>query len=105
MFIELDSFSISLFIKKHFSQLFDMGLDVFENYLDICTFTNISMREMKSIKWSSNADEIFVDYHCSYIKHDFLNKISKKNIKNLKNPPLPIVFESDKTPLVKKVTL
>ncbi len=29
MFIELDSFSISLYIKKHFSQLFQMGLEVF----------------------------------------------------------------------------
>ena len=46
MFIELNPYSMSKFIKKYFPELFRMGISVFDSYLDICTFNNISMNEL-----------------------------------------------------------
>ena len=67
MFIELSDYKISQFIKKHFNALFRMRLNVFEAYLDSCTFSNESMAEIKQLPWNDQIEEVSIGYHCSIL--------------------------------------
>jgi D-alanine-D-alanine ligase-like ATP-grasp enzyme len=60
-----------------------MGLDAFNLYLEECTFTNVSMNDIKMIKWDFNTihDELFIDYHTSYLKTGFIEYVKTNKIK------------------------
>jgi len=78
MLIEVPEYRVSHFIKSHFSTLFTMKLGSFEGFLESCLFTNLPMINIKAINWKSSKNEVFLDYHTSFIASDFQYKIFKE---------------------------
>ena len=67
MMIYLEDYSMSQFIKKHITTLLAMELKVFEKYLDYCFFKHKNMKETKTIPWDYDEDEVYIDFHTSYL--------------------------------------
>ena len=86
MFIEMKGFRLSKFIRKHFSELLNMGLCIFEKYLDTCMFKHACMNQTKAIKWVFTKDEAIVDFHTSYIGEQFLEKLLNFKKPKIKQP-------------------
>lgn len=47
------------------------------------------MMEIKSLPWNISQDEVFMDYHCSYISEEFFNKLLRKKMKQKRPKALP----------------
>lgn len=56
-----------------------MDIKVFLEYLDVCTFKNKSMTEIKFLPWKSNENEVYIHHNSSYLSKDFLEKFYDKN--------------------------
>jgi len=94
MLIEVPEFRVSHFIKSHFSTLFPMGLASFDSFLDSCLFTNLPMTSIKAINWKSSDNEIYLDYHTSFIASDFQYKIfktSQTEDEEVEKPPKKVI--------------
>lgn len=79
MLCKLEDLSLSKYLLHHFAQLFTMELTSFHSFLDSCVFQLPKMRQIKEVKWNHKEDEIYVDYHTSYLSEHFYEKSHKKN--------------------------
>lgn len=71
MLIKLPDYRISGFIRQHFDDLFSLNLKSFKKYLEVCFFKHRSLNEVKTVKWTLDTNEDFIDYHTSFIGGDF----------------------------------
>jgi len=55
-----------------------MELEVFFRYLDCCFFKHKSMEKPKELKWNIEDEEVYIDYHTSYIGDHFYNQVLSK---------------------------
>ena len=63
MLIELDfikHYRFSKFIRKHFDVLFDMEVDVFFKYLEMCTFRLQDMQKTLKLAWPYEEQEVYL---------------------------------------------
>jgi hypothetical protein len=44
------------------------------------------MMEMTSLDWKNDEDEVFLDYHCSYIQTDFKEKLTSTKLRKVIKP-------------------
>ena len=71
MIIQLPEYRLSLFIKKHFNYLFALELETFEKFLETCFFQHKYMIEPKPMTWCFEDDEVYRDFHTSYLNEAF----------------------------------
>ena len=71
MLCTLGNFSLSKYFMHHFSELFQMELVSFQNFLSSCLFQLPRMKEIKVLKWVHHTDEYYLDYHTSYLGEQF----------------------------------
>ena len=57
-----------------------MRLAIFETYLDNCTFKNASMKDTKVLQWVSNKEELYINYHSSFLPTNFDHIVSNSTI-------------------------
>ena len=75
MLIQLPRYRLSIFVKKHFNYLFAQELETFEEFLETCFFQHSNMLEPRSMNWNFEEEEVYRDYHTSYLNEEFDEKL------------------------------
>lgn len=78
--IQLDAvkhYRFSKYIRHHFDTMFEMDIVSFYQYLDTCTFQHLNMHRTYEVEWTSNEEEIYLDYHTSFLGETFLKKFKR----------------------------
>ena len=52
-----------------------MELKIFLKYLDFCFFKHKSMEKTRELKWTIEDEEVFIDYHTSYVGDHFYDQV------------------------------
>jgi hypothetical protein len=75
MLIQYPEYRLSQFVKKHFTYMFSLELDTFEAFIETCFFKHAYMIESKPMIWPFKEDEVYRDFHTSYLNSAFESKL------------------------------